>query len=687
MEIFKILGTIALNNKDANRSLDETTGRAKKSESQISAAIKKIGSAVATYFATDKIISFGKACVETAANVRASMAQFEQTFSVGGEDLTATAKGIIDSVAKDSGILATRLQDSGTKIYAFAKSSGADSAEALSLMETALTAAADTAAYYDVSLENATDTLQSFLKGNFANDAALGVSCTETTRNAAAMELFGQKYQDLTEIQKQQTLLKMVTDSQELSGAMGQASREADGWENVMGNLKEAWRQFQAVIGDPILSNLIPIIQRLTEKVQALPGKLSDLKAKAQAAGDYIATTFKPVIDDIKAAFDKAKDTLQPYIDKLSDYISSGKAAEDITTALKDACEFLAGTYESLKGFISDVVQGFMDAVNWGRQHETAVTLLAVAFGTLATAIGAYAAARAISNAGGIVYLAQLAATAIGVGALTVAETAHTAATTIATAATTAFGAVLSFLTSPITLVVAAIGALIAIGVLLYKNWDTIREKAVEIWGSITSSISDKVSAIKTSVTEKFEAIKRAITDKLQAAKTAVSSIFTNIESAIADKINSARDKVKSGIEKIKSFFNFSWELPKLKLPHFSVSGKFSLNPLSVPKFGIDWYAKGGVLNAPTIFGMNGDTLMGGGEAGKEAVAPIEVLQGYVTEAVSRQNSGIIAVLEKILAALERMDANMGKNLRDALDNTSLSVSGREFGRLVRAVV
>lgn len=687
MELFKILGTIALNNKDANRGLDETTSRAKKSESQISAAFKKIGSAVATYFATDKIISFGTACVETAATVRASMAQFEQTFSVGGEDLTATAKGIIDSVAKDSGILATRLQDSGTKIYAFAKSSGADSAEALSLMETALTAAADTAAYYDVSLENATDTLQSFLKGNFANDAALGVSCTETTRNAAAMELFGQKYQDLTEIQKQQTLLKMVTDSQELSGAMGQASREADGWENVMGNLKEAWRQFQAVIGDPILSNLIPIIQRLTEKVQALPGKLSDLKAKAQAAGDYIATTFKPVIDDIKAAFDKAKDTLQPYIDKLSDYISSGKAAEDITTALKDACEFLAGTYESLKGFISDVVQGFMDAVNWGRQHETAVTLLAVAFGTLATAIGAYAAARAISNAGGIVYLAQLAATAIGVGALTVAETAHTAATTIATAATTAFGAVLSFLTSPITLVVAAIGALIAIGVLLYKNWDTIREKAVEIWGSITSSISDKVSAIKTGVTEKFEAIKSAITDKLQAAKTAVSSIFTNIESSIADKINSARDKVKSGIEKIKSFFNFSWELPKLKLPHFSVSGKFSLNPLSVPKFGIDWYAKGGVLNAPTIFGMNGDTLMGGGEAGKEAVAPIDVLQGYVAEAVSAQNSGIIAVLEKILAAIESMDANMGENLRDALDNTSLSVNNREFGRLVRAVV
>lgn len=550
MDLFKIFGTIVLNNKDANRGLDETTGRAKKSESQISAAFKKIGSAVATYFATDKIISFGKECIETAATVRASMAQFEQTFSVGGEDLTATAKGIIDSVAKDSGILATRLQDSGTKIYAFAKSSGADSAEALALMETALTAAADTAAYYDISLESATDTLQSFLKGNFANDAALGVSCTETTRNAAAMELFGKKYQDLTEIQKQQTLLKMVTDSQELSGAMGQASREADGWENVMGNLKEAWRQFQAVIGDPILSNLIPIIQQLTEKVQALPEKLSDLKAKAQAVGDYLAATFKPVIDDVKAAFDKVKDAIQPYIDKLSDYVSSGEAAEDVTNALKDACQFLADAYEAVKGFIDDVVQGFQDAATWAQQHETAVTLLAVAFGTLATAIGVYTAARTISNAGGIVYLAQLAATAIGVGALTVAETAHTVATTIATAATTAFGAVLSFLTSPITLVVVAIGALIAIVVLCVKHWDEITEAVSNFASNAIAWFSELPGKIKAKASEWWNA-----------AKTSISGFATGVYDGFLELVGEVGDWVQENLitpisNKVGEFIN-----------------------------------------------------------------------------------------------------------------------------------
>lgn len=91
-------------------------------------------------------------------------------------------------------------------------------------MERALRVAADSAAYYDRSLEDTTESLQSFLKGNFENDAALGLSATETTRNAAAMDLFGQKFKDLSEIQKQETLLKMVEDSMKLSGAMGQAS-------------------------------------------------------------------------------------------------------------------------------------------------------------------------------------------------------------------------------------------------------------------------------------------------------------------------------------------------------------------------------------------------------------------------------------------------------------------------------
>ena len=204
--------------------------------------------------------------IESAASVKAQTAAFDQTFSGVGEEASAA----IGRVADASGILATRLQGTGTQIYAFAKSAGGDTEKSMDIMERALTVAADSAAYYDRSLEETAESLRSFLKGNYANDAALGLSATEATRNAAAMDLFGQKFKDLTEIQKQEALLKMVEDSMALSGAMGQAQREADGWENVQGNLTESWKQFQAAVGLPFLENLVPLIQEGTNALQSL---------------------------------------------------------------------------------------------------------------------------------------------------------------------------------------------------------------------------------------------------------------------------------------------------------------------------------------------------------------------------------------------------------------------------------
>ncbi|WP_085833839.1 phage tail protein [Clostridium merdae] len=227
--------------------------------------------------------------IESAAGVKAEKSQFEQTFG----DMGSSAEAAVHRVATASGILDTRLNSTASSIYAFARSSGGSATDSMGLMEEALQAAADSAAYYDKSLEDTSDTLMSFLKGNFANDAALGVSATETTRNAKATELFGKKYSDLSEIQKQQTLLKMVTDSQKLSGAMGQASREADGWENVQGNLNETWRQFQAKVGTPLLENLIPIIQELTAGFQDWMKSID-----VEKLGDMVSSFFTFVKDN-----------------------------------------------------------------------------------------------------------------------------------------------------------------------------------------------------------------------------------------------------------------------------------------------------------------------------------------------------------------------------------------------------
>lgn len=212
---------------------------------------------------TDAIGGFASGSISTAAELKAEASQLEQTF--GSMERTATET--ISSIADETGILETRLNGAATSIYAFARSSGGSELESMDLMEGALTAAADAAAYYDRSLDETTDQLMSFLRGNFESDAALGLSATETTRNAAAMEQFGKEFNDLSEIQKQQTLLKMVQDAQELSSAMGQASRESDGLENVMGNLNEVGRQIQGNIGAPVLEAIIPAIQKVTNSL------------------------------------------------------------------------------------------------------------------------------------------------------------------------------------------------------------------------------------------------------------------------------------------------------------------------------------------------------------------------------------------------------------------------------------
>lgn len=236
------------------------------SDAKVSGAslVKTLGTITGAVTALGSVI--GVKSVQAAANVKAANAQFEQTFG----DLQDDARDAMGEVAESSGIVETRLQGVATSVYAFAKASGMEATEALKLMEDALEVTADSAAYYDRSLEDTAESLKSFLKGNFENDAALGVSCTETTRNIAANKLYGESFKDLSEAQKQVTLLQMVKEANELSGAMGQAARESGSYENVLGNLSETWKQLLATIGEPILDEVIELVNELVDELNKL---------------------------------------------------------------------------------------------------------------------------------------------------------------------------------------------------------------------------------------------------------------------------------------------------------------------------------------------------------------------------------------------------------------------------------
>lgn len=291
---------------------------------KLKAPMAKLGTAMAAAFSAAALIKFGKESIESAAKVNAANSQMAQTFG----KLETKARSVMQNISKESGIMETRLQGVGTSIYAFAKTSGMDSASAMTLMQDALQATADSAAYYDRSLEETAESLKSFLKGNFANDAALGISCTETTRNAAANKLYGKSFKDLSEAQKQLTLLQMVKDANKLSGAMGQAAREADGWENVTGNLKEAWSQFQAVIGQPILKAATAVVKKLTAALQ-------QLTVYAKSATQEMAKLFGWDMSDVSSAGAAASDSMSGVSDSADDSTDSIKATTKAAEKLK----------------------------------------------------------------------------------------------------------------------------------------------------------------------------------------------------------------------------------------------------------------------------------------------------------------------------------------------------------------
>ena len=156
--------------------------------------------------------------------------------------------------------------------------------------------------------------------------------------------------------------------------------------------------------------------------------------------------------------------------------------------------------------------------------------------------------------------------------------------------------------------------------------WNAIQNVVQTIFTAIQSYISNTINAISSTISNVWNGISSTISNVLNGISNTVSNVWTGIKNSIGNAINGAKDLVSSAISAIKGLFNFSVSWPHIPLPHFSVSG--SANPLDwlsqgVPSISIEWYAKGGIMTKPTIFGANGNSLMVGGEAGNEAVLPL----------------------------------------------------------------
>lgn len=372
MDLFTLVAKIGLDSKEYEQGIKGAKQGFEKLDTWMVAKAQLIADGVKRAFST--IADFAKDAVTAAADVSAEKAQFSATF----EGIEEAANGVLASVSNDTGILATRLQQVGTKAFSQFKGAGIDAAGSLSMMDKYTRIAADAAAYYDITLEDADVRLRSFLRGNTEAGDSIGLFTSESQRNAKAMELYKKKWTALTEAQKQNLMLNVAQEIYDQSGATGQAAREMDGWVNVVGNLQRVWKDVLAVIGAPFYESLTPVVQKLSEFLsdETIQMRLGML---ASSLGDMAGYVFDGVIDLLdkilawSSGEEEPSDTAQALFDIASSF---GNIANMIFTGVVDFLTLLFNgfdkeTAENVEGFLEDF-SAFVD----DPLFQTAATVL-----------------------------------------------------------------------------------------------------------------------------------------------------------------------------------------------------------------------------------------------------------------------------------------------------------------------
>ena len=573
--------------------VDLLSQKFKDSGEKISAAgekIKGVGEGMTKYI-TAPIAAIGVASIAAFNDVDAGLDTIITKTGASGEALESMQKSMEDiatsiptgfdeagaavgEVNTRFGIMGDDLTELSGQFIKFAQLNGTDVSGSIDKVQASMAA-------FDLDASKAGDVLDILNKAGQDTGISMDTLASALTANGTALQEAGFSFE-------------------QSAGFLANLNKNGLDSGAVMSGLKKAW-QNATKEGKPLnqalaeLQNSLKNAKTDTEAMQ-IATELFGAKAGPQLAaaiqegrisldasansiqdwGNSVSTTFDATLD----APDKFKVTMNEL--KLVGADLGGTILEMLVPALQKLSEIVRSARDAWSG-LSD------------GQKKAIVVIggLLAAIGPVVVGIGTFVTS---------------------VGAIT---TAFGAAIPVIAAVAPAVGAVVASF-APFIAISAAV---VAAGVAIYQNWDTIVAKAQEL----AAMVSQKWEEIKTNISTAIEAAKTTVETAVEGIKTKVETVMENVKQAFTEKIEAARKAISDGIEAIKKLFDITLKFPKIELPHFKISGQFSLNPPSVPTIGIDWYAKamqnGMILDSPTIFGMQNGRFLGAGEVGPEVGA------------------------------------------------------------------